>query len=228
MEHPSARLEIRRAGAHHFTAMEVSGAKTTVMIPTMLGPEPPDTFNAGTLAGAGCFRCEECGFAVALHERDEVPACPHCGGEEFKRSSIFGELNLPQEPPESPEATPGWLAEAREALDRDGGYLAFEDGNLRVVALAEGWTRIGRSLSADIRFDDPTVSRRHAMVHREGDTVRILDDRSLNGVFVNGDRVDLRELADGDQLMVGRFVLYFMVLHGTGQRAHERAPGAVA
>jgi predicted RNA-binding Zn-ribbon protein involved in translation (DUF1610 family) len=219
---------IGRNGAHHFTAVEVSLPKTPVMIRTMLGREPLDTFNAGTLAGAGCFRCEECGFAVALHERDEVPACPRCGGEEFKRSSIFGDLNVPQEPPEPQEGAPSWLAEAREALDRDGDYLAYEDGNLRVVALTEGWTRIGRSLSADIRFDDPTVSRRHAMLHHEGGTVRILDDRSLNGVFVNGDRVDLRELADGDQLMIGRFVLYFMVVHGTGQRAHDRAPGAVA
>jgi predicted RNA-binding Zn-ribbon protein involved in translation (DUF1610 family) len=200
-----------------------------VMIRAMFGREPLDTFNAGTLAGAGCFRCEECGFAVALHERDEVPACPHCGGEEFKRSSIFGELNVTQEPPATPEDTPpGWLAEAREAIDRDGDYLAYEDGNLRVVSIADGWTRIGRSMSADIRFDDPTVSRRHAMIHRDRDIVRILDDRSLNGVFVNGERVDLRELNDGDQLMIGRFVLYFMVLNGTGAREHDRAPGAVA
>ena len=52
-----------------------------------------DSFSAGTLAGAGCFRCGTCGFAVALHERDEVPTCPHCGGEDFRRSSIFGELD---------------------------------------------------------------------------------------------------------------------------------------
>ena len=38
-----------------------------------------EAFAAGTLAGAGSFRCEECGFAVALHERDEVPDCPQCG-----------------------------------------------------------------------------------------------------------------------------------------------------
>jgi len=136
---------------------------------------------------------------------------------------------MTQEPPAaSDDAPPSWLAEAREALDRDGDYLAYEDGNLRVVSIAENWTRIGRSLSADIRFDDPTVSRRHAMIHREGDIVRILDDRSLNGVFVNGERVDMRALNDGDQVMIGRFVLYFMVLHGTGARAHDRAPGAVA
>ena len=181
----------------------------------MLGGEPLETFASGTLAGAGCFRCQECGFAVALHEGDEVPTCPHCGGEDFRRSSIFGDLAI-REPIGSPAGEPPrWLDETRRALERDGDYLAFdEDDNLRVVALREGWTRIGRSLSADIRFDDPTVSRRHALVHLQEGSARILDDRSLNGVFVNGERVDMRELSDGDELTVGRFRLYFLRLRG--------------
>ena len=58
------------------------------------------------------------------------------------------------------------------------------------MALTREWTRIGRSLAADVRFDDPTVSRRHALIVRQPDGVRLLDDRSLNGVFVNGARVD--------------------------------------
>jgi hypothetical protein len=89
----------------------------------MLGRDRLETFDAGTLAGAGCFRCEECGFAVALHERDEVPACPHCGGREFKRSSIFGELSVKQEPIRASELhTPDWLSEARGALERSGDW----------------------------------------------------------------------------------------------------------
>jgi pSer/pThr/pTyr-binding forkhead associated (FHA) protein len=83
---------------------------------------------------------------------------------------------------------------------------------VRVIALQEGWTRVGRSLSAHIRFDDPTVSRRHALVHSLEGAVRILDDRSLNGVFVNGSRVDMRELEDGDQVTVGRFSLHYLSL----------------
>jgi pSer/pThr/pTyr-binding forkhead associated (FHA) protein len=77
------------------------------------------------------------------------------------------------------------------------------------VGLAEGTTRIGRSPTADICLEDPSVSRRHAMVLREGDSVRILDDRSLNGVFVNGERVTSRELKDGDVLQLGRNELTF-------------------
>jgi predicted nucleic acid-binding Zn-ribbon protein len=175
-----------------------------------------DSFSTGTLAGAGCFRCGTCGFAVALHEQDEVPACPHCGGEDFRRSSIFGELEL-REPTGGDVEVPDWLSEAREAVDRQGDYLAYEvDGRLRVIALEAGWTRIGRSLAADIRFDDPTVSRRHAMVHRAEDVTRVLDDRSLNGVFVNGERVDMQTLSDGDELTIGRFRLYYLNLAPVG------------
>ena len=72
------------------------------------------------------------------------------------------------------------------------------------------WTRVGRSLAADVRFDDPTVSRRHALIVRQADGVRVLDDRCLNGVFVNGERVEWRALPDGDEIVVGRYRLHFL------------------
>jgi hypothetical protein len=171
-----------------------------------------EAFSAGTLAGAGSFRCDSCGFAVALHERDPVPACPECGGHSFRRASLFGEeLQGPMQ--HEIGEPPDWLDEARDALVRPGDYLAFEDGDrVRVVPLQEGWTRIGRSLSAHIRFDDPTVSRRHALVYRDAEGARILDDRSLNGVFRNGQRIELAELEDGDEVDVGRFQMFFVSL----------------
>lgn len=179
-----------------------------------------DSFSMGTLAGAGCFRCEECGFGVTLHEMDEVPECPHCGGTSFKRGSIF-EDRAPAEAIAMPAGeTPDWLPEARDALIEPGDYVAFEDERVRVLALQEGWTRLGRSLSAHVRFDDPTVSRRHALIHREPGSVRILDDRSLNGVFLNGERVDMHELVDGDQITIGRFGLHYICL--TGPTTAER------
>ncbi|HVD58775.1 MAG TPA: FHA domain-containing protein, partial [Thermoleophilaceae bacterium] len=61
-------------------------------------------------------------------------------------------------------------------------------------------------------FDDPTVSRRHALVYCDDDGARILDDRSLNGVFRNGERIELAELEDGDEVHVGRFRLFFVNL----------------
>jgi predicted nucleic acid-binding Zn-ribbon protein len=171
-----------------------------------------EAFAAGTLAGAGSFRCEECGFAVALHELDEVPGCPQCGGRKFKRSSMFMGTATTQELDQVPAVSePEWLADARDALVSNGDYVAFEaEDHVRVVPLQDGWTRIGRSLSAHIRFDDPTVSRRHALLHRDRSGARVLDDRSLNGVFLNGQRVDWRELEDGDEIAIGAFRLYFM------------------
>ena len=151
-----------------------------------------------------------------------MPPCPRCEGVDFRRSSIFAELAL-AEPTGAAHAEPDWLAEAREALVADGDYIAYEDGErVRVVPLQEGWTRIGRSLAAHVRFDDPTVSRRHALIHREGESARILDDRSLNGVFVNGVHVEMRELEDGDTLDVGRFCLHFMRLGDGAPRTGDR------
>jgi pSer/pThr/pTyr-binding forkhead associated (FHA) protein len=115
-----------------------------------------------------------------------------------------------EEVPGRPQA-PAWLAETRSGLTTPGRYLAFEqDGRQTVVPISREWTRIGRSLAADIRFDDATVSRRHALLASEEGGVRVLDDRSLNGIQVNGRRVEWSPLTDGDQLVVGRHVLYFL------------------
>ena len=169
-----------------------------------------EAYTAGTLAGAGSFHCESCGYAIALHERDAVPSCPRCDSDRFARSSMFAvdETTAWGAPDvERPE----WLETARESLVTRGDYLAFDDGErLRIVPLQEGWTRVGRSLAAHVRFDDPTVSRRHALIYCDEDGARVLDDRSLNGVFRNGDRVELAELEDGDEIVVGRYRLHFL------------------
>jgi predicted nucleic acid-binding Zn-ribbon protein len=186
-----------------------------------------EAFSAGTLAGAGSFECDACGYAVALQELDEVPPCPECGGRKFRRASLFSRP-VPRDDQHEVEGEPEWLAEAREALVADGDYLAFEDDErVRVTPLQDGWTRVGRSLSAHLRFDDPTVSRRHALVYRDDDGARVLDDRSLNGVFRNGERVELAELDDGDEIAIGRFRLYFINLSGRGLRSPESVSGAV-
>ncbi|MFL5893894.1 MAG: FHA domain-containing protein [Thermoleophilaceae bacterium] len=188
-----------------------------------------EAFTAGTLAGAGSFRCDSCGFAVALHELDEVPGCPQCGGRKFKRSSMFmGSPQTSEAEAVREVSAPDWLTDARDALVATGDYVAFDaEGRVRVVPLQDGWTRVGRSLSAHIRFDDPTVSRRHALIHRDPTGARILDDRSLNGVFLNGERVDWRELEDGDEIAIGAFHLYFIRVRA-GTDAKTPAPAAVA
>jgi pSer/pThr/pTyr-binding forkhead associated (FHA) protein len=107
-------------------------------------------------------------------------------------------------------SAPAWVDEARATLTTPGKYLAYEDdGRSIVVPVSREWTRIGRSLSADVRFDDATVSRLHALIVHQADGTRVLDDRSLNGVYVNGRRVEWSPLKDGDQIVVGRHLLWF-------------------
>jgi pSer/pThr/pTyr-binding forkhead associated (FHA) protein len=172
-----------------------------------------ESLTSGTLAGTGSFRCEECGYVVTLAAADALPECPGCASRNFARASLFSGPRFAPSKTDgpSPEEREAWLAGARERLTEPGQYLVFErDGRSESIPLQREWTRVGRSLAADVRFDDPTVSRRHALIVRQPDGVRVLDDRSLNGVFVNGERVEWRELHDGDEIVVGRYRLTFL------------------
>ena len=110
------------------------------------------------------------------------------------------------------------LAQAPEVGDglgtlllEPGDHLVFADGgSVRVHTVVGEWTRIGRSASSEIRFEDPTVSRRHALVVRRPDGLKVVDDRSLNGVCVNGERVEIHTLSSGDTIQVGRHALHFV------------------
>src|SRR3954470_14679321 len=173
-----------------------------------------ESLTSGTLAGTGSFRCEQCGYVVTLAAADELPACPGCNGASFVRASLFagGRFNRRSAEAPSAEERDALIGAARAELAEPGQDLAHEDaGRTRIVPLEKEWTRVGRSLAADVRFDDPTVSRRHALIVRQPDGVRVLDDRSLNGVFVNGERVEWRGLRAGDEIVVGRYRLHFLV-----------------
>ncbi|HSO98954.1 MAG TPA: FHA domain-containing protein [Solirubrobacteraceae bacterium] len=172
-------------------------------------------WTSGNVAGTGTFRCTECDYPVSLDAVDELPECSNCGGREFVRASLFttaqnSVVELP--PPDIDDG--GWLEELADELTDPGQYLVYRtpEGDSVTYLLRREWTRIGRSLAADIRFDDPTVSRRHALIVRQPDGLRVLDDRSLNGVFVNGERVEWSTLADADEIVIGRHHLHFIVI----------------
>ena len=171
--------------------------------------------------GSGSLLCAECSSPVSLDPADEIPVCPNCGSSRFHRASMFEQPTLRNIAVTRPTAKPeDWLAGIRESISEPGKYLAmFADGRSRVMELEDGWSRIGRSPSADIRLDDPTVSRRHAVIVKtpEGD-LRVLDDRSMNGILVNGDPVDWSPLEDGDQLQIGRYTLH--VIESAGAPAN--------
>ena len=208
---------IRRARIDRYNPRE--GAVITASL-TPTPASAPDSYAAGAFPGPGTYFCIECGAQLALHEDDALPPCPRCESTDFQLDSIFesmqehGPATAEFEPAvEAPSSS--WLDELREKLPAGSCHLVCreEDGELLDFEIGEGWTRIGRSVAADVRLDDPSVSRRHALLVREpGEPLRVLDDRSLNGVYVNAELCEWGKLADGDELTIGRY--RFFALQG--------------
>lgn len=99
-----------------------------------------------------------------------------------------------------------------------GRYLAFEHGAVtKLIALERPITHIGRGLIADVRLEDSHVSRRHAILAIRGQSVRVLDDRSSNGTYVNGRAVMVARLTDGDVLRFGRAVFRYTEIAPRGR-----------
>lgn len=176
-----------------------------------------EAYATGFMPGEGTYFCLVCGNQLALRETDELPECSHCGASRFRRDSIFasrqehGALTVEFALTAKPEP-PVWLDEARAQLTEPGYHLAMRaNGEITTFHLEVGWTKIGRCERAEICLDDPSVSRRHAMITTDPDRPpRILDDRSLNGVLVNARRVEWAELKAGDEVTIGRYRLYLL------------------
>lgn len=169
------------------------------------------------MPGEGTYFCLVCGTQLSLRETDELPECTYCGASRYRRDSIFSSLQEHGSPTVEfalslKHGPPAWLSEAQEQLTEPGYHLAMREGGKVVTFQLSGdWTRIGRCETADVCLDDPSVSRRHAMLATDGDRPpRVLDDRSLNGVLVNGRKVDYAELEPGDELTIGRHRLYLL------------------
>jgi pSer/pThr/pTyr-binding forkhead associated (FHA) protein len=79
-------------------------------------------------------------------------------------------------------------------------------------------TTSGRHPDSDIFLDDVTVSRRHAEFHRESGIFTVRDVGSLNGTYVNRERVESATLSNGDEVQIGKFRLVFIA----GPRPDDR------
>ena len=105
----------------------------------------------------------------------------------------------------SPRTTRHYLLDGAPAAGR---YLRADDDTL--VPVMGTVTRLGRSLSADIEIDEPSVSRRHALIVRQDGQTLLLDDGSRNGTWHNGVRVDRAVLSDGDTIDLGTARLSYL------------------
>jgi pSer/pThr/pTyr-binding forkhead associated (FHA) protein len=83
-----------------------------------------------------------------------------------------------------------------------------EEGDYFVLSSAV--ITIGRHAESTIVLDDITVSRRHSEIHKTDGRYLVKDAGSLNGTYVNQERVDVAELRQGDELQVGKFHLIFL------------------
>lgn len=72
-------------------------------------------------------------------------------------------------------------------------------------------TQAGRHPEVDVFLDDVTVSRKHAQFRRTDDGFMLVDSGSLNGTYVNQDRVDSVRLVNGAEVQIGKFRLTFYV-----------------
>jgi pSer/pThr/pTyr-binding forkhead associated (FHA) protein len=96
-------------------------------------------------------------------------------------------------------------------LAASGRYLALADGEESLlVPLEREITHLGRGFTADLRLEEQRVSRSHAILAQRGPRVRLLDDRSANGTFVNGRRIIEADLRDGDVILIGPVLLRYL------------------
>ena len=84
--------------------------------------------------------------------------------------------------------------------------------------LDQDTTSAGRHPDSDIFLDDVTVSRRHAEFRREGGEFVVIDVGSLNGTYVNRDRIDEVMLQGGDEVQIGKYRLVYFASHAAAGR----------
>jgi pSer/pThr/pTyr-binding forkhead associated (FHA) protein len=110
--------------------------------------------------------------------------------------------------------------EARASAEEQAAIAALPSGSALLIVrrgptvgarflLDEDETVAGRHPDANIFLDDVTVSRRHAEISRSGVTFSIRDLDSLNGIFVDGERVPSGVLVDGTEIQIGKYRLTF-------------------
>ena len=109
-------------------------------------------------------------------------------------------------------------AAAVDALPRGSALLVVQrgPGAGNRFLLDQDVVTAGRHPESEIFLDDITVSRRHVEFRREGESFRVHDVGSLNGTYLNGDRVDDAELQNGDEVRIGKFRLIFFASDAKG------------
>ena len=145
--------------------------------------------------------CPECGF----QNPEAANYCARCGAhlvrpEESETTMTFTPDEAEDDGLGLPEGISGPALIVRAGGGRAGETFPLEHERITV----------GRSPDCEIFLDDVTVSRKHAVLQRRGESFTIADEGSLNGTFVNKKRVESAELDDGDELQIGKYRLTYL------------------
>jgi len=145
--------------------------------------------------------CTRCGHP----NKDEARFCANCGAP-LQEDTTLGITPVEIEDEASEE-----ISVQEAGLEPGQALLVVKRGpNAGSTFLIEKEsTTAGRNPDSDVFLDDVTVSRRHAEIRRQGSEFWIHDRGSLNGTYVNRERVESTKLASGDEIQIGKFRLAF-------------------
>ena len=154
-----------------------------------------------------------------LRTREASNYCSRCGAllatDAGAETTMSFDLEDDGEDSRPPRSRSGFSGPA--LVVRSGGGMAGQ-----TFQPEEGRTLIGRSPECDVFLDDVTVSRRHAELVRDGRPFTIRDLGSLNGTYVNRQRIESVVLEDDDEVQIGKYRLTFLQPMSTVATRRER------
>jgi hypothetical protein len=106
-------------------------------------------------------------------------------------------------------AVAGATGRTQDTVSYAGAATPWVEVGSTTYALARPTTTIGRGAEADLRIDDPGISRTHAELRRSGGDVTVVDLGSTNGVVVDGERVSEARLREGTRIVLGSTTVVF-------------------
>ena len=151
-------------------------------------------------------QCPECGFVNA----QGANFCQKCGARIVPAAGEDEPVTATYRVGETGELI---AVDLEAVVASQGAALVIRSGGGRVgesFPLQGERLAIGRRPESDVFLDDVTVSRDHALLVHRADGWHLDDLGSLNGTYVNRERIESSRLTDGDELQVGKYKLTFL------------------